>query len=199
MDRPRKRLHRRETYLEPRFLTFSCYHRLPFLSNPIIADEFAHALERARSRRGFRLIAWVAMPEHVHFLLIPRPREVDIRVEVSVSGLLSAIKRPVAATVLTRWREAGWTGPAGVFAKTEPVFWQPGGGFDRNVRDGGEFVQTVEYIHQNPVKRGLVKEPTEYRWSSARAYAGIDYGLVKVDRVRWGEPWNWKADTTETG
>ena len=98
----RKRLRRREVYLQPRFITFSCFRRLKFLGHPAIADQFAACLERARRRHGFRLIAWVAMPEHVHLLLIPRPRVIDGRAEVSVSGLLSAIKRPLAAAVIGR-------------------------------------------------------------------------------------------------
>ncbi|MFT7880688.1 MAG: hypothetical protein ABXS91_09880 [Sulfurimonas sp.] len=39
----------------------------------------------------------------------------------------------------------------------------------------------IEYIHQNPVKRGYVDEPEHWRYSSARDYNGIS-GLIKVDR-----------------
>jgi len=39
--------------------------------------------------------------------------------------------------------------------------------------------QKVEYIHQNPVKRGYVDESVHWRYSSARNYAGVD-GLLDV-------------------
>jgi hypothetical protein len=39
--------------------------------------------------------------------------------------------------------------------------------------------QKLEYIHYNPVKRGFVDEPTHWRYSSARNYAG-QQGLLDV-------------------
>jgi putative transposase len=32
----------------------------------------------------------------------------------------------------------------------------------------------VRYIHLNPVRAGMVKEPEEYRWSGHRAYLGLE-------------------------
>ena len=40
--------------------------------------------------------------------------------------------------------------------------------------------QKVEYIHNNPVKRGWVDLPTDWRYSSARNYAGVE-GLLDVE------------------
>jgi hypothetical protein len=40
--------------------------------------------------------------------------------------------------------------------------------------------QKVEYIHDNPVKRGFVDEPVHWRYSSARNYAG-QTGLIEVE------------------
>jgi len=34
--------------------------------------------------------------------------------------------------------------------------------------------KAVQYVHENPVRRGLVERPEDWRWSSARAYAGIE-------------------------
>src|SRR5438045_3431308 len=70
---PRRRMQRRERLGSWRFLTFSCYKRLRLLGNPAIRDAFAGALRGCRERHRFRLIAWVAMPEHVHLIIVPRP------------------------------------------------------------------------------------------------------------------------------
>ena len=40
--------------------------------------------------------------------------------------------------------------------------------------------QKLDYIHQNPVKRGYVSDPTHWRYSSARNYLG-EPGLVPVE------------------
>ncbi len=44
--------------------------------------------------------------------------------------------------------------------------------FDRYIRDYEHFDKVVNYIHNNPVKAGLVKNPAEYRWSSAYEEVG---------------------------
>jgi len=170
----RKRLQRREIR-DHRFLTCSCYRGLPLLGTPHARDLFAQRLALARSRRGFALLAWVAMPDHVHLLVVPGPNS-------TVPKLLTAIKQPVAQSLLRRWRDS-----------REPVldrlrtqrgtarFWQAGGGFDRNIRDADELARTVHYIHHNPVRAALCGTPTDWAWSSARWYAGDREGAVEID------------------
>ena len=45
--------------------------------------------------------------------------------------------------------------------------WERGGGYDRNVTRTETRAKVIDYIHQNPVKKGLVDESCKYRWSSA--------------------------------
>ena len=40
-------------------------------------------------------------------------------------------------------------------------------------------IQKIEYIHQNPAKRGYVDEPEHWRYSSARNYLDM-VGLIPV-------------------
>lgn len=56
-----------------------------------------------------------------------------------------------------------------------------GGGFDRNVRDADEPERTIRSIHENPVTRGLVARPTDWKWSSARWYAGEPQAVLAMD------------------
>jgi len=62
-------------------------------------------------------------------------------------------------------------------------YWQAGGGFDRNLRGGGDLEEKIKYIHHNPVKRGLVERETDWAWSSARWYAEMTDGELAIDRV----------------
>jgi len=50
------------------FITFSCYHRLPFL-NAEARNIFLEILEEVRQKYLFRMAGYVVMPEHVHLLL----------------------------------------------------------------------------------------------------------------------------------
>lgn len=40
----------------------------------------------------------------------------------------------------------------------------------------------IVYLHQNPVRRGLVSRAEEWLWSSARWYAGMSDVLLAMDR-----------------
>jgi putative transposase len=63
-----------------------------------------------------------------------------------------------------------------------PRFWQPRF-HDFNVYSRYKLRQKLEYMHENPVKRGLVKNPGEWIWSSFWFYEKGEPGLVKIDPV----------------
>jgi putative transposase len=49
----------------------------------------------------------------------------------------------------------------------EHPIWQPDGFYDRACRDGKEVFDAVEYVHDNPVRKGLIAVPEEWPFSSA--------------------------------
>jgi putative transposase len=51
------------------FVTFSCYHRRPFLWSAVAKRTFKAALERVRRSFGLCVYGYVVMPEHAHVLL----------------------------------------------------------------------------------------------------------------------------------
>ena len=120
------------------------------------------------------------MPEHVHLLI--RPRRDDYR----LAPILAGLKRPVAARAkeyLTSIGNAEWLKRLTVREGTETVFrfWQPGGGHDHNLWNDRPIRNVIDYIHANPVRRGLVERPTDWPWSSARAWAGDPGVPVPID------------------
>jgi putative transposase len=74
-------------------LTFSCFSRLPLLTENIWCLMLSDSISRAIQRHGFALVAFVYMPEHVHLLVFPQ--ESASRIE----QLLRAIKRPFSYRV----------------------------------------------------------------------------------------------------
>jgi REP-associated tyrosine transposase len=56
--------------------------------------------------------------------------------------------------------------------------WQEGS-HPQLIQDDGMMRQKLEYLHNNPVKRGYVDDPTHWRYSSARNYAWLP-GLLEV-------------------
>ena len=53
------------------------------------------------------------------------------------------------------------------------MFWQSGGGFDRNLIKPDTLMTMIDYIHMNPVRRGLVEKPAEWTWSSLAWFLGV--------------------------
>ncbi len=172
----RKRMRRFENN-SLRFLTFSCRRRLPLLGTPALRDFFLEELARTKATCGLKTVAWVVMPEHVHLLVWPSDPNWPIdRVMISLKG-------PMGRAVIAKWRRLGapilnkLNGPDGV------RYWQPGGGYDRNITSDNERLEKISYIHENPVRRGLVRNAVDWAWSSARWYAGHGYGPVAPDRM----------------
>ncbi len=52
-------------------------------------------------------------------------------------------------------------------------FWQEGPGFDRNLFSPDAIASSLEYIHNNPVSRGLCRRAVDWKWSSARYYLDV--------------------------
>ena len=164
---------------EARELTFSCYRRYQFLDRDRTRRWFLEELQRARQKWPFDLWAYVLMPEHAHLLI--HPREPALRVGKIVGQIKEAVARQAIdylAAHAPDWlpritvREGG---------RLRRRFWQPGGGYDRNVVEAATAQQMVEYIHANPVRRGLVATAEEWEWSSARWYAGIRPVAIDMD------------------
>jgi len=151
-----QRRHRR-TFNEPghaHALTFSCYQRYRFLEVERTRYWLASAIDAARAKLEFHPWAYVFMPEHVHLLVFPCRRQYDL------AEIAKAIKSPVAKRAIRYLEEHApvWipkiTRRRG--RKTERLFWQSGGGYDRNLIEPATLLATIEYIHMNPVRRRLV-------------------------------------------
>lgn len=162
-------------------LTFSCHRRMPLLGSDRSRQWFVDALDVARRRWNFELWAYVIMPEHVHVML--RPCSPD----ATVARMLKAIKQPVARRAVGWLREhrPGWLRRLRVVWPTgreEFRFWMQGGGYDRNIDQPATVPKVIEYIHQNPVRRGLVTVAADWPWSSAGWYEGHRAVKLRVDR-----------------
>ncbi len=193
---------------EPHFLTFSCYRRMPLLSKDRSRQWFVEALEDARSVHGFHLWAWVIMPEHVHLLLWPPFHLISPDAHSTrgrICGILSSIKRPVGEKAIEYLslhspdflRRLTVTNAS----RTYHRFWQAGSGFDENVSEPSSLHALAEYIHLNPVRRGLVARAEDWPWSSARDWMGLSDVPLQVDRTLPATldiPWmNHRADRSQ--
>jgi putative transposase len=152
------------------FITFSCIHRRSLLGNAQARDCFVRVLAEVRDRYVFRLIGYVVMPEHVH-LLMTEPIKGD------PSKALQVLKQLVSRNLLPKDRDGDLS--------TQEHFWQRRF-YDFNVWSGEKITEKLNYMHLNPVKRGLVVHPRDWAWSSWSHYTNREEGLIAIDR--WDEP-----------
>jgi putative transposase len=160
------------------FITCSCHHRLPNLRTARSRDRFLSILEETRQRYRFVVVGYVVMPEHFH-LLMNEP-------EVGTPSTVMQVLKQRTAHALLRKRKRTNPRQQLLFAETERLpFWQARF-YDFNVWTTKKRVEKLRYMHRNPVKRGLVESPEQWRWSSYRFYLSAEAGLVQVN-VGWGE------------
>jgi putative transposase len=160
------------------FLTFSCYRRLPLLGTGRARDTFVQVLATIQKRYNFLLVGYVVMPEHVHLLI-------SEAAEHTPSTILKVLKQRVSRDFISARELAGSNrlSPSGAKASVIlPRFWQPRF-YDFNVYSATKRREKLEYMHANPVKRGLVRNTGDWIWSSCSFYEKGTVGLVRIDPV----------------
>jgi putative transposase len=95
------------------------------------------------------------MPEHVH-LLVSEPKR------GTLDRAIQALKTSVSKQ-----------------SQRKP-FWQVRY-YDFNVFTSAKRTEKLNYMHHNPVTRGLVTSPEEWQWSSFRHYLTGESGAVEIE------------------
>jgi REP element-mobilizing transposase RayT len=135
---------------KPHFITFVTKFRwiLPDWAREIVLSSCCHD-----HRRNYELYVAVVMPDHVHMILTPlvdeRRREI-----VSLIDIMQGIKGASARKINLQMGRHG-------------SVWQEES-FDHVLRSSESLDVKVEYVLQNPARKGLVKEWREYPWTWQR-------------------------------
>ena len=135
-----------------------------------------------REKHGFLLLAYVIMPDHLHLLIYPDPERVG-----EVSDIMEDFKKFTSRQLRmemekdkrTKWLEAF---RLEVPRKRNWQFriWQER--FDDLGIYSLKAARTkINYIHSNPVRKGMVDRPEDYPYSSARNYLLSDHSIIRVD------------------
>jgi putative transposase len=137
-------------------------------------------LEQMRNRYRFVVVGFVVMPEHVH-VLVSEP------LMGNASSAICAVKLGFTKRVLSGdphlWLNRPEVGHPSSHGRH---FWMKRF-YDFNVFSDTKIAEKLYYLHQNPVTRGLVQRPEDWKWSSFRAYACGESGIVKVNDWSWWE------------
>ena len=159
-------------------LTFGCYHNQAFLAAERPCKYLVDSIVASREKYEFDLWAYVFMLNHVHLLICPRTAD------YSISSILLSIKQPVSRKAIDHLKE---NNPGGLKSlATHQIhrpyrFWQKGGGYDRNITKVRTIIDSAHYLHNNPVRKGLVQSEDEWYYSSAADWQGTRQGPIPID------------------
>ncbi len=120
----------------------------------------AQSVHSARVKQGFFLTAWAFLPDHWHAIIYPR-------YPLTISTAMKSVKLKSTWLINARRSEQG-------------ELWQARF-YDHALRTVGDYHDCVDYIHRNPVRRGLVEMPEQWNWSSVKAWSGITAGVLEID------------------
>jgi len=166
-------------------LTSVTRNRLPVFKTDELKSVTANALDEARRSSGVSIFAYVIMPDHMHLITdgtksvsdtnryfngITARRVIDHLKENNHSQSLEKLK--VASKKPREHSYSLWDHHPNAFS----------------INNEKTMMQKVNYIHQNPVRAGLVEQPEDYRYSSARIWNGRPRPdeplMVDIDKLR---------------
>jgi putative transposase len=160
-----------------RFVTFSTHRRLPILTNNEFRAHVVRAIEVARDHHRFRLLAYVIMPEHVRLVIFPQR-------ESQVGEIIGEIKELAAKPILETLRERHSARLPRLSVTRDGItrfaVWEKRC-YDHNCREDKDVGEKIAYCHRNPVTRGLVTDPAQWRYSSFAASCGVTHAPLEID------------------
>jgi putative transposase len=143
-------------------ISAACYEHAPHIGFSLYRmDSFAAALLDVLQQHSTRIVAWCVLPNHYH-ALVEAP---------NVLKLLYQLGRFHGRTSHA-WNDEEGTRGRTVFCRST----------ERFMRSERHFFATVNYVHNNPVHHGYVRQWTDWMWSSAGEYLKL-VGRAEAERV----------------
>ncbi len=158
------------------FVTGNVINRIPAFSQDSCCQGFFDILADLRNQWPCKLIAYVLMPEHIH--LIVNPKDGDIK------GFVGALKSRTAMRLVNITADNRFLRECPDADGSLHQVWQES--FKALPLWSAWMIwQKINYIHNNPVKAGLVTSAKDYRWSSFRAFYWDTGKPLAVDQDWW--------------
>ena len=162
----------------PHFVTCTILNWLPIFTRQESVDIIIQSLKYLQKEENLKLYAYVILENHIHLIVQSNDLVKSMRHFKSFTAkqLLKLLQKENAKTLLEQFK---FYKKAHKKDRTYQI-WQEGYQ-PKLITTDKVMINKIKYIHENPVKRGYVDKAIHWRYSSARAYEGID-GLIEVER-----------------
>ena len=167
--------------LQAHFITSSIVQWLPVFTTSACCDILVEALKYSQTHKNLQIYAWVILDNHFH-AIVSAP---------DLSRTLASVKRHTAQQLLARIGTEGrdWLLNQLVYFRakhkieSQHQIWQEGF-HPQELSDDASMEQKLDYLHYNPVARGMVSAPEHWRYSSAHEWLPGSHPLLKCDPWR---------------
>lgn len=130
-------------------------------------DALRDAVRQVRAQRPFHIDAWVVLPDHTHCVWTLPPGDDDY------SSRWKAIKIAFAKSLPRIERLSAVRARKGERGIWQRRFWE------HTIRDDGDYVAHVDYVHINPFKHGMVQRVADWPYSSFHRF--VEAGIYPRD------------------
>ncbi len=173
MGRSRYKVHNTE---KPHFFTCTIVQWIPLFSYPHLLQIIVDSFSFLQKEKRLQLYAYVIMKDHIHFIASSNnlSKEVGDFKSFTARQIIDLLKQQKSVNLL-RLLEV-----SKVRHKKDRQYqvWQEGS-HPQEIISERMMTQKLNYIHNNPVRRGYVQSPIDWPYSSARDYDGEE-GPLKV-------------------
>lgn len=165
------------------FLTFQVVGWADVFSRKIYRDLILDNLTYCRNEKGLYLFGYVIMTNHIHLVV----QQKDGKLSDWVRDFKKFTSKKLISLILENAQESRKEWLKMIFAyhansnkrSGDMQFWTHENHAVELFRH--EMIESrMNYIHENPVRSGIVEKPEDYMYSSARNYSGLK-GLIEVD------------------
>lgn len=169
-------------------MTTNTHRNATLFADPFCAVTVVEELAFYRITYGFKVIGYVVMPDHFHGIVW---WDTTAKVGLTIGKIMQGIKGSSSRRIIEYYISTGRRErllPSTRLHQDKPHRRNPRGKvwqddyYDFNITTEKKLFEKLHYIHFNPVKAGLCRNPEDYPYSSAWFYAGL--GKPKVlDRI----------------
>jgi len=156
---------------DPYFISTSIINGLPIFSIPDAVNIVIQSLKFLQKQRNTTIYAYVIMENHIHAII--QGKDLSMKIGNFKSFTAREIRDLLFAEGHTHWLRVLKSAKSRYKTRQRYQIWAEGY-HPQQLDNEDMLIQKIDYIHNNPVKRGYVDLPEHWRYSSARNYAGLD-------------------------
>jgi len=142
------------------FITNVTYKRKALFTEEKAINLLLLTIEYLKLSLDYRIFAFCILPEHIHFIIQPFGK-------YSLSYIMQLVKGNFSRRFNKMYDSGGH-------------IWQKRF-YDEGIRGEGMLISKIEYIHNNPLKHGIVTDVDKFEYSSYHHYFNGKICLLKID------------------